>query len=730
MTERRSGLRHSEPLHIMKKHFRKLLSILTLICCLSGFLQPLAAEAEEEVTRVTFENEQNNSPDLYVTKKIESASGDYEAPAGLRFTFILRLNGSLADRLEYRVFDENGSEVYNYSDGESTEDKSNKIPYRTDRSGTFTLAPGQTARFEYVGVGTSYEVTEVQTDGWIQTTPSGGAPATGTVTDNGAWANFVNLTGESGGEAKLLIRKDISFPDGYEAPETPDFTFYLELSNKPWAQEPYTVIDTVSGSETGSGITGSDGSFTLKGGQTAQFENIPQDTDYKVTEQDADGWRISGNASQEGTTGTSGTVTVYFNNANASFIVSKTMQDGSKPDKEFTFLLTDANRTVWRDAPYLLYYTTGEQVLDDEGNPVEGATDENGNFTLKPGQAALFTGIETGTVYNVSEIGDPDYVQVVPSSAEGYTDKTVTDAVEVLPFVNREAEGGLSVTKRLVNSDDEAPLEQKEFTFVLRKLEEEEPDAEATYELVEGAVYSLETGTSQYTYATDSEGKFTLKANETARFTGLPAGDYQVEELQGSLEYIAQVKVQEGSLTSSEPNLSFIFTNEYSSRLFNLYLIKEDHSDNALAGAEFMLYRDEMNQNPVQEEPYVTDSGGKITVESLKTGTYYLVETKAPEGYQLLANPVKIDVTWLEDVMQVTVDDKTITSTEEDDQIYIVQNSDEADEVHIKIYNSRNFTLPVTGGTAVLLGVALVGIAVLMITMWRLGKKKSVGKDG
>lgn len=716
----------------MKKYFRKLLSFLALICCLSGFLQPLAANAAEEVTRVTFENEQNDSPDLYVTKKIESASDDYEAPEGLRFTFILRLNGSLADRLKYRVFDENGSEVYNYSDGESTDDnKPNKIPYRTDRSGTFTLAPGQTARFEYVGVGTSYEVTEVPTDGWIQTTPSGGAPATGTVTDKGAWANFVNLTGESSGEAKLLIRKDISFPEGYEAPVTPDFTFYLELGGKAWAQEPYTVIDTASGAETGSGTTGADGSFTLLGGQTAQFEDIPEDTDYKVTEKETDGWRISGEASQEGTTGTSGTVTVYFNNANASFIVTKTMQDGSKPDKEFTFLLTDANRTVWRDAPYLLYYTTGEQVLDDKGNPVEGATDEKGNFTLKPGQAALFTGIETGTVYNVSEIGEPDYVQVVPSSAEGYTDKTVTDAVEVLPFVNREAEGGLSVTKRLVNSDGEAPLEQKEFTFVLRRLAEaEEPDAANTYEPVEGAVYSLETGTSQYTYKTDSEGKFTLKANETARFTGLPSGDYQVEELQGSLEYIAQVKVQEGSLTSSEPNLSFVFTNEYSSRLFNLYLIKEDHSDNALAGAEFMLYRDELNQNPVQEEPYVTDSDGKITVESLKTGTYYLVETKAPEGYQLLANPVKIDVTWLEDEMQVTVDDKTITSTEEDDQIYIVQNIDEADEVHVTIYNSRNFTLPVTGGTAVLLGAALVGIAVLMITMWRMGKKRSVGKDG
>ena len=111
-------------------------------------------------------------------------------------------------------------------------------------------------------------------------------------------------------------------------------------------------------------------------------------------------------------------------------------------------------------------------------------------------------------------------------------------------------------------------------------------------------------------------------------------------------------------------------------------------------------------------------------MENLKTGTYYLVETKSPPGYQLLANPVKIAVTWLEGEMQVTVDDKTITSGEQDDQIYIVQKDDGNDEVHVTVYNSKNFLLPVTGGTAVFLGVALAGILIILGVMWHMGKKK------
>ena len=710
------------------KYYRKtILSVLAAICCVAAGLLPVqsVSAAEGDVPRVVFENEQNTTPDLYVTKTIESASGDYEAPEDLRFTFILKLDGRLAGQREYRVFDENGAEVYNYQDGESTDVRPNKIPFRTDRSGTFTLAPGQTAKFEYVGAGVSYEVTEVPLEGWEQIRPSGGAPASGTVTDHGAWAQFTNLTGGSG-STELIVRKEISFPEGYTPPETPEFTFVLEIGGKPFAGERFIITDSLTGGEISSGTTGADGSFALKGGQSASFPDVPEDTDYRVTEKSTEDWWAVGETGKEGSTGTSGAVVAVFHNAQASFAVTKSMEDNSTPDVSFTFLLTKGDKSVWAEAPYLLYRTNGEPVLDEEGVQVSGVTDENGQFRLKPGQTAVFTGIRPGTVYNVSETAHPEYVQTVPSTGQGYTDKVVSDAVEVLPFVNRPAQGGLSVTKVLENTDGEAPQEQKEFTFVLRHKTEGADGAEGTYEPLADAVYSIVSGGSESTYKTDSEGKFYLKANETARFSGLSAGEYQVEELESGFEYEPVVKIQEGSLTQDEPDLSFTFTNRYSAKFFDLYLIKEDRSvsGKTLEGAEFMLYRDELMQNPVQDEPFVTDSEGKITVENLKTGTYYLKETKAPAGYQLLANPVKITVSWLDDEMQVTVDDKTITSSQEDDQIHIVQNPQGNDSVHIKIYNSRSFLLPVTGGTAAVFIAAAAGAAALLFGMWRLGKKK------
>lgn len=713
------------PIKEMKNLMKKIIPFLASLCLLAGTALPVwaigsagdDAPGSEPTPRVIFENAQNETPDLFVTKEIESLSEGYEVPEDLSFTFILRLDGELVNRMEYRLYDASGTEVFD------KDTNGNNVPWKTDRSGTFSLKPGQTAKFEYVGTGVAYEVTEVPSEGWVQTRPAGGAAAVGTVGAQGAWAAFTNTTGGGGETTRMVVQKTISFPEGYEAPETPDFPFLLEIDGKPYSRESYTIRDLESGLEIGTGTTDGEGRFTLKGGQAAEFSEVPQDVDYRIAEEvDAEGleeWRCTGEAVREGTTGTGGAVLENFNNASASFAVSKRMEDGSIPEDAFTFLLTHEDRSVWEGADYLLYTTGGEPVTDGQGIQVTGATDENGNFTLQAGQTALFTGIPAGTVYNVSETADPDYIQTLPLSVEGYTDKTVTDAVEVLPFVNKEAPASLSVTKVIKNLDGEAPLEQKEFTFVLRYQENK------GYQPVAGAVYSIESGTSQNTYRTDGEGQFTLKANETARFTGLLPGYYQVEELDPGYEYEAKEAILEGTLGESGSNVSFTFTNQYTAKLFDLYLTKEDRDKGeVLSGAEFMLYRDELEQNPVQADPYITGSDGKITVQNLKTGTYYLVETKAPQGYQLLANPVKLDVTWEGSVMRVTVDGNSVTSQEEDDQIHIVQNTGSNDEVHVKIYNSRNFTLPLTGGSAWIFGGALLALAALIFILWRMGKKQ------
>ena len=302
--------------------------------------------------------------------------------------------------------------------------------------------------------------------------------------------------------------------------------------------------------------------------------------------------------------------------------------------------------------------------------------------------------------------------------------------MEVLPFVNKPSLGGLTVTKVVENMDGNAPLEKKEFSFLLSR-KTAEGAGEPAYEPVADAVYSVEVGGSQNSYRTDEKGGFTLKRNESARFEGLKPGTYRIEEqVSGEPEYEPEQAVQEVEITREAPNVSVTFVNRYASRFFDLYLVKTDRADQgkALEGAAFMLYRDALNQNPVQEKPFVTDKEGKITIPDLKTGTYYLVGTEAPAGYQLLANPIKITVCWKGPVMEVTVDDKTITSQEEDDQIYIQQVPDGKDEVHIKIYNNKNFGLPLTGGTGTLLfgGGVLLAMAVLFLTLWKLGKKKNM----
>jgi hypothetical protein len=218
-------------------------------------------------------------------------------------------------------------------------------------------------------------------------------------------------------------------------------------------------------------------------------------------------------------------------------------------------------------------------------------TDAEGRFTLKAGQAAMFVGIPAGTVYSVREIAQPEYIQVVPNAALGYEDKTVTDAVEVLPFVNKEVEKyGLNVTKLVESDEGKTVLEQDTFTFVLMRKKTAAAESqsgtdtdgnaevldgadeeEALYEPVADAVYSIEIGTSQKTYKTDSDGTFTIEANETARFTGLPSGTYRVEEINLSQKYtLKENTVESGGIKTisnegvlSDGNLDFTFTNEY-----------------------------------------------------------------------------------------------------------------------------------------------------------------------
>jgi hypothetical protein len=199
----------------------------------------------------------------------------------------------------------------------------------------------------------------------------------------------------------------------------------------------------------------------------------------------------------------------------------------------------------------------------------------------------MFVGIPAGAKYSVCEIGQTEYIQVVPVSASGYRNKTVIDSVEVLPFVNKKSGSNvLNVTKHVEDEEGKTVETQDEFTFVLyRKTtgtenetvsgiamdENAEDGSAAVYEPVANAVYSIESGSSQLTYQTGADGSFQIKANETARFTGLSAGTYRAEEINLSEGYTPKDGTVEsdGTMvyfredTLNENSLDFVFTNIY-----------------------------------------------------------------------------------------------------------------------------------------------------------------------
>ena len=102
-------------------------------------------------------------------------------------------------------------------------------------------------------------------------------------------------------------------------------------------------------------------------------------------------------------------------------------------------------------------------------------------------------------------------------------------------------------------------------------------------------------------------------------------------------------------------------TPEYEVKVANYEFVvkKTDEEGNVLEGATFELYRDEnctnimkfvqTNNNTYRlaeesETTTTTITAGQAKIEGLAAGTYYLKETKAPDGYNKLVKPVKIEI--------------------------------------------------------------------------------------
>ena len=150
---------------------------------------------------------------------------------------------------------------------------------------------------------------------------------------------------------------------------------------------------------------------------------------------------------------------------------------------------------------------------------------------------------------------------------------------------------------------------------------------------------------------------------------------------------------------------------------------KDETKEKALAGAIFTLNKSHDGTNPIKfvEDTTTADTyrvaktgetntvteittpdSGKFTIKGLEADTYYLTETKQPDGYNKLSSPITVVI---DENGNITVDGTTVNE--------------------VKVENNTGSILPSTGGSGTtliyILGAILVlGSSVVLITQKRM----------
>ena len=184
----------------------------------------------------------------------------------------------------------------------------------------------------------------------------------------------------------------------------------------------------------------------------------------------------------------------------------------------------------------------------------------------------------------------------------------------------------------------------------------------------------------------------------TLTFTKLSRGgnggssDTDTEKVPGSSDVDTDTSSEGGTDTDIIKKKTTISTNIVKVWTGSIEGFKHDKDNKPLEGAEFTLYEDKDCKQVVGKA--VSDKKGIFTFTGLKDNTYYLKETKAPDGYQENNN-----------VLEIKIDGKSEPLKKVD------------------VVNIPKTDLPVTGGAGIIgisllgIGIALAGVVIVIATL-------------
>lgn len=178
---------------------------------------------------------------------------------------------------------------------------------------------------------------------------------------------------------------------------------------------------------------------------------------------------------------------------------------------------------------------------------------------------------------------------------------------------------------------------------------------------------------------------------------------------------------------------------------YGIQVSKVDDKTNPLPGAEFTL---STNQEGTEKIQFVKTSDGtyrvaptaestadtlvvaadgtnkgKLTLSGLDAGTYYLIETKAPDGYTKLSAAISVEI---KDTKNGVNDAAPTGSNGKPEYTLTTPDATETEAtdgyVPLTVVNSKGFTLPSTGGMGTVLftaiGIVLMGGGLVLLLLY------------